>query len=426
MVEFPGRRLRSKSGNWHRFRFQLAGALLFAALLPYLVRIATLTGPNPPGQIGQTLVGSVCAIVAGTWLFRNLSTYPGVEASAYIVPSFSLSYATTLFVFFLGRFDYNRGILLAGFLISIVWFYIVYSRMNRQQALRIGLVPFGAVDMIKEVGSIEWLTLTEPTANVTHIDGVVADLRIDMPDDWDRCLADFALLGIPVYHVKHLHESLTGRVEVEHLSENSFGSLAPSSAYLIAKHVSEWIAAAVVLAVTSPLLAIVALAIRIDSPGPAIFRQRRVGYRGRRFEVYKFRTMMLANEGGEAREAAITRAADLRVTRLGRFLRATRIDEIPQLFNVLKGEMSWIGPRPEAEILSKWYEAEIPFYRYRHIVRPGITGWAQVSQGHVAEVDEVRAKLHYDFYYIKNFSPWIDMLIVGRTIRTMLTGFGSR
>ncbi|HTG37985.1 sugar transferase, partial [Sphingomonas sp.] len=114
------------------------------------------------------------------------------------------------------------------------------------------------------------------------------------------------------------------------------------------------------------------------------------------------------------------------VTRIGRFLRQSRIDELPQLINVLKGEMSWIGPRPEASVLSQWYESKIPFYRYRHIVRPGITGWAQVHQGHVANVDEVTEKLHYDFYYIKQFSLWIDLIIVGRTIRTMMTGFGAR
>ena len=115
-----------------------------------------------------------------------------------------------------------------------------------------------------------------------------------------------------------------------------------------------------------------------------------------------------------------------RVTRVGNFLRRSRIDELPQILNILKGEMSWIGPRPEAAILSSWYTGEIPFYRYRHVVKPGISGWAQVNQGHVAQVDEVHRKLHYDFYYIKYFSPWLDLLIVFRTIRTMASGFGSR
>jgi lipopolysaccharide/colanic/teichoic acid biosynthesis glycosyltransferase len=128
----------------------------------------------------------------------------------------------------------------------------------------------------------------------------------------------------------------------------------------------------------------------------------------------------------DERLAAITNEADERITRVGRFLRHTRIDELPQVFNILKMEMSWIGPRPEAEVLSVWYTSELPFYRYRHVVKPGISGWAQVNQGHVAAVEEVHRKLQYDFYYIKYFSPWLDILILMRTIKTMLTGFGSR
>jgi lipopolysaccharide/colanic/teichoic acid biosynthesis glycosyltransferase len=126
------------------------------------------------------------------------------------------------------------------------------------------------------------------------------------------------------------------------------------------------------------------------------------------------------------RRVAMTATDDARITRLGRVLRRTRIDEVPQIVNVLAGEMSWIGPRPEAAVLSEWYEAEIPFYRYRHIVRPGVSGWAQVSQGHVSEIDDVLKKLSYDFFYISRFTFWIDMLIVVRTIKTLQTGFGSR
>jgi lipopolysaccharide/colanic/teichoic acid biosynthesis glycosyltransferase len=132
------------------------------------------------------------------------------------------------------------------------------------------------------------------------------------------------------------------------------------------------------------------------------------------------------SEGEAGRDRFITRENDVRITRIGRWLRRARIDELPQIINILKGEMSWIGPRPEASKLSAWYESEIPFYRYRHVVVPGITGWAQVSQGHVAEIHDVRTKLQYDFYYIRNFSLWLDLLIIAKTIKTMLTGFGSK
>jgi lipopolysaccharide/colanic/teichoic acid biosynthesis glycosyltransferase len=152
-----------------------------------------------------------------------------------------------------------------------------------------------------------------------------------------------------------------------------------------------------------------------------------MGYRGRTFTMYKFRSMTVpSGKPEDPRLSAMTQDDDDRVTRVGRVLRRYRIDELAQVINILKGEMSWIGPRPEAVPLSLWYEEELPFYRYRHIVRPGISGWAQVRQGHVAEVDDVLWKLHYDFYYIKNFSFWLDLLIIAATIRTVFSGFGAR
>ena len=183
--------------------------------------------------------------------------------------------------------------------------------------------------------------------------------------------------------------------------------------------------ALVALPLFSPALLLIALAIRLDSAGPVLFRQKRMGFRGEPFEVYKFRTMRPVTappSDSDARRAAITQSDDDRITRIGRILRRTRIDEIPQILNILRGEMSWIGPRPEAMALSAWYQSEIAFYSYRHVVKPGITGWAQVNQGHVAEIHDVHYKLCYDFYYIKYLSAWLDALIVFRTIRTVITG----
>src|SRR5690606_22361394 len=151
--------------------------------------------------------------------------------------------------------------------------------------------------------------------------------------------------------------------------------------YIKIKQTIDWLAALIVLIVTSPLLLVLALLIRLESPGPALFRQERVGYRGAVFTLYKFRSMRDGDDGSLAvRDKAITREGDPRITRIGRVLRRSRLDELPQLINILRGEMSWIGPRPEAVVLSRWYDAELAFYPYRHIVRPGITGWAQVNQ----------------------------------------------
>jgi lipopolysaccharide/colanic/teichoic acid biosynthesis glycosyltransferase len=153
-----------------------------------------------------------------------------------------------------------------------------------------------------------------------------------------------------------------------------------------------------------------------------LFRQTRMGFRGKPFTIYKFRTMTVDAETGHR----FTEENDPRISRLGRVLRRYRIDELPQIINILAGEMSWIGPRPESIALAEWYESQIPFYSYRHIVRPGITGWAQVNQGNVAMITAATAKLYYDFYYIKHLSPWIELLIAARTVRIVLTGFGAR
>ncbi|OYY67821.1 MAG: undecaprenyl-galactosyl transferase [Sphingomonas sp. 28-63-12] len=314
-----------------------------------------------------------------------------------------------------------------SYISCIFWYFTCHFLGKRARRLRLAYIPLGKARHAHRITNIDWLLLSDDMAELPNCDGIVVDLRAKLSDHWERFIAERAIAGVPVYHFKQIEESVTGRVDIEHLSENSFGALYPGLAYIKIKQWIDLISALVLGLALLPLLIGIALAIRIDSPGPALFLQRRVGYRGPSFTVFKFRTMHHhPKTNDDARNAAITRADDARITRLGHFLRRSRIDELPQMLNILNGEMSWIGPRPEVCALSAWYETEIPFYRYRHIVRPGITGWAQVNQGHVETVEDVHTKLQFDFYYIKYFSPWLDVLIVFRTIRTMLTGFGSK
>lgn len=172
-----------------------------------------------------------------------------------------------------------------------------------------------------------------------------------------------------------------------------------------------------------PLLVLTALAIKLDSHGPVLYRQRRVGFGGKEFEVFKFRSMIANAEAGGPQYAAVK---DKRITRVGSVIRKFRIDEIPQAINVLKGEMSFVGPRPERPEFVRELEKEIPLYHCRHLVKPGITGWAQVKYEYAASVEGARAKLRYDLYYIRHFSPFLDLLIVLMTIRVALFGLGSR
>lgn len=418
--------IRSKS-PLNLFRYQLLTGILVSAVLPYAIRAWTLAPTDSVEVLNKTFAAVLLATVLGVWLIRTLNTYPGVEKTSSVLPSFAISYGLILTVLVLGRIEYNRVTLLSGLVLSCAWFYLLRILVGRWSNFAIAMTPFSGGHERKEFPGISWRYFAEPTEIPVGVDAVAVDLRQDLPDSWERALADIALSGIPVLHTKHLLESLTGRVEIEHLSEDNFGSLSPVSPYATAKYCIDRVLAAAGLLLLFPVLLVCSILIRMDSPGPAWFKQRRIGYQGHPFTVYKMRTMQQSRVDGDcARSAAMTATGDARITRIGRFLRRSRLDELPQLLNVLKGEMSLIGPRPEAEVLGQWYEAEIPFYRYRHIVRPGITGWAQVNQGHVANMDEVKQKLHYDFYYIKNFSPWIDALIVARTIRTMITGFGAR
>lgn len=411
----------------YRWRYQLGGCVFLAAVSPYALRWLTLSETQFLLPLHVTLVANIVAIFLGTWLFRSITTFPGAEGSSYILPTFSAVYGALAVIFLLGRLDYNRPLFFAGYVISVAWFYWLMGALRRRQSLRIGVVAVADQYALPAVEGIHWVPIRRSVDQPDGLDAVTADLREDLPNEWDRRLTDWALAGVPVYHFKHLVESLTGRVELEHLSENSFGSLTPVSAYMSLKHCCDWLAALVIGSMMLPLLAMLAVAIKLVSPGPALFRQTRIGYRGVPFTVYKFRTMRVPSaDADDARRSAMTQADDERIFPFGRFLRKSRLDELPQLINVLRGEMSWIGPRPEAVVLSHWYETEIPFYRYRHIVRPGIAGWAQVCQGHVSEVADVKSKLHYDFYYIKHFSLWIDILITMRTISTMVTGFGSK
>ena len=191
----------------------------------------------------------------------------------------------------------------------------------------------------------------------------------------------------------------------------------------LVKRIFDLVAASSLLFVTLPVMAITALAILFETGAPIIYRQERVGFRGRIFTVFKFRSMGLdAERGGQARWAV---ARDPRVTRVGRVIRRLRIDELPQLFNVLRGEMSFVGPRPERPEFVEMLTSQVPFYAVRHSVKPGLTGWAQVRYSYGATVEQSVRKLEYDLYYVKNHTLVLDVMVLLETVRVVLLGEGA-
>ncbi|RHX78248.1 sugar transferase [Leptospira yasudae] len=371
----------------------------------------------------NTIVAALFSFTFSVFSLRKIFKFPVAQSSAYIVPIVTLSFAITISFFFFNRRPYSSQVLSVAYLTTLVWCFSGYFIGHRYRILQIAYIPLGAAKEMESTHGAEFYPLNVPSLDGKSYDAVVADLASEeLSPEYEKFLAKCTLSGIPVYHTKQIKEALTGRVKMNHLSENEFGSLLPSQFYGFLKRVIDLIACFVLIPLTFPLLIVTAILIRLESKGPAVFLQKRMGYRGRTFTMYKFRSMFTDQSGQGFTEGP----SDPRITRVGRIIRKYRIDELPQLFNVLFGSMSFIGPRPESYELSQWYENEVPFFSYRHIVRPGITGWAQVEQGYAAEVDGMNVKLEYDFYYIKNFSFWLDMLITFKTIKTILTGFGAR
>jgi sugar transferase (PEP-CTERM system associated) len=234
--------------------------------------------------------------------------------------------------------------------------------------------------------------------------------------------------GVHVNEISSFLERETGRVDLATVNPSWFifsdGFTAGQRLSKVAKRLFDIVASLLVLTIMAPFVIIAALAVKADSSGPAFYSQRRVGLYGQDYFIYKIRSMRQdAEAGGKAIWAS---EADPRITRIGKFLRMTRIDEIPQAWNVLKGEMSFVGPRPERPEFVAELEEEIPYYAERHMVKPGLTGWAQINYPYGASIEDARAKLEYDLYYAKNYTPFLDLLILLQTLRVVLWPEGAR
>lgn len=354
---------------------------------------------------------------------QKLEVHPQKRPTLYIFPIILTVYSFFLAILIVGHLPYSTKILLIGILMTLVFLAFFYSLDMRARQLRLFCVPSGEVNSLKNSRIVKFKPLKKPILPKTPFNGVVVDFRDEtLSSDWEKFLTDCALKKIQIYNLLQLKETLTGQVNVKHLAENTFGDLAPSEQVMISKRVIDLLFLVFIAPVAIPFMILIAVWVMLDSEGGPFYIQERMGLGGKHFKLIKFRSMSVAYEG-----SLFTESGEMhRITKVGKIIRKYRIDELPQFWNVLKGDMSLIGPRPESVKLAEWYQNEVPFFMYRHVVRPGISGWAQVMHGYAAGVDEMKDKLAYDFYYIKHFSLWLDLLIWYKTIRTVLTGFGSR
>ena len=304
---------------------------------------------------------------------------------------------------------------------------------DRRHSLGVELVGFIDADEGKDRPGHDSPAIVGSIADIPaivrdrHVDRVVVSLadargKFSMGELLKMKLND----GVTFDHLASVYERYTGKIAVENLRPSylvfseGFRKTRNLSA---AKRALDILLAIVGIAVLGPVMLLVAVAVRLGSSGPALYRQERVGQNGRPFTVVKFRTMRTDAEA--ATGAVWSVQNDPRVTRVGRVLRRTRLDEVPQLFNVLRGEMSFVGPRPERQHFVDSLVEQIPFYGQRHVLRPGLTGWAQVRHQYGSSVEDSMQKLQYDLYYIKHLSIAFDLFIIIETVKTVLVRRGS-
>jgi sugar transferase (PEP-CTERM system associated) len=305
---------------------------------------------------------------------------------------------------------------------------------DRRQELGVEIVGFVDPDPTRlgmpvlnpgVVGGIDDIPLLVSNLNVDRVVVSLVDARGKLP--MDRLLDIRLDSGVTFDHLASVYEEYTGKIAVENLRPSWLifsEGFRKTRLLMTAKRVLDIAFSAVGLLLGAPIMLLVAVAVRLTSRGPVLYHQRRVGRHGREFTAHKFRTM---RENAESGTGPVWSAVnDTRITPVGGFLRRTRLDEMPQLWNVLVGDMSFVGPRPERPEFVHELTERIPFYGQRHVLKPGLTGWAQVRYTYGASVEDAIEKLQYDLYYIKNLSIALDFVIVLETIKTVLTRRGAR
>jgi sugar transferase (PEP-CTERM system associated) len=438
--------------------------LLFAALLA----LAVLEGSAPDGRLAArgllaVLVVQLCLYYGDLYGLQALRSR--TEFLVRLGRGLAMAVAALSLVYYLlPSLALGRGLLLAYLpvaALTVLGWHTLYRWLGGHEALRDTVLILGtghaaqqiAVEMLRRaplgyrvagflgehpaevgrrlvnpsvVGTLRDLPALVDALKVSTIVVALEDRRGRLPvEELLRCRVS----GLKVEDGPSFYEQLTGKILLSDLRPSwlvfSPGFTKPRRLMRATKRASELVIAVVLLLVLSPLLALLVLLIRLDSPGPALYRQPRVGLRGGVFDLLKLRTMRWQAEAATGPVWTSSRA-DARITRLGRWLRKLRLDELPQLVNIVRGEMSFVGPRPERPHFVEQLRKVIPYYDERHTAQPGITGWAQVKFGYGSTIEDSERKLQFDLYYIKNMSLLLDLAIVLDTFKVMVVGRGAR
>ncbi len=367
-----------------------------------------------------------CFLLSGLIKFYpRLSIGPDVYALAFVLLTPALISWRRFYDWVVGHTFFRERIYILG---SGATANGIYDCLQSRRELGMEVVGWRDIHALgkparKQIWIEELAQVATAKPPVHRIIVAVEDARDELPV---QDLLNLRFAGFTVERANDLNERLSGKIQLDGLRPSNFlysdGFRINRWQQFIRQFVS-MIVAGVGLLLFMPFFPIVAMLVKITSEGPIFFRQTRVGMAGRTFYVYKFRSMFTNAEAGGAKWATKN---DPRVTKWGMIMRKTRIDEIPQLWNVLRGDMGFVGPRPERPEFVPMLSEHLPFYYLRHLIRPGLTGWAQVRYGYGATLAEAREKLEYDLYYIKHASLGLDMLIMFETVKTVLRRRGAQ
>ena len=390
-----------------------AMAVLVSIIIYYFIPFITPSLPQSRSDLFLLPIMAISLIVIWRYLYAVIFVQPSFNQTAVVIGA---GWSGRTLAQAISERDNLQNKRYSGMSYHILGFI---DDDDEKQGVEIEGIPvLGNRDTLLDV--IERLQPDEVVVAITHLQRIHGKLF--------KAILDCQEKGIPLITMTALYEKLTGRVAVEHAGRDIHVVLPierPSAfrLYLVFRRLMEIVVSLLGCLILLIFMPMVWLIQKLSDPGDLFYRQERVGYGGKTFQVIKFRTMIMNAEKNTG--AVWAKENDDRITTFGRIMRKTRLDEIPQFWNVLKGDMSLIGPRPERPEFVKTLEKDIPFYRVRHSVKPGITGWAQVKYRYGASTEDSLIKLQYDLYYIKHLGPYLELSILMRTVQVML-GFQGR
>lgn len=402
----------------------IGGALLLAfGVLPFVYAVLLVdiswTSALSGASLVHVLINASANAVVMIWASRLQGRFDRKLAGA--LSRVLIVHGALAFWMLVGRQPYSNQVVLMAAMASALFAPLVVFIKHRTVEVRAAFL--GAWHPLVDHVQVQCDLVRDPETSLAQYDVLLTANVTDLSPEWAAALSRAMLMGKSVRLVAEFVEETQGIVSLEHFDLEHLPEAGLTS-YRTRKRLMDIGLVLVALPIALPALLFGCLVVLLTMGRPIFFIQSRVGLGGRAFQMFKLRTMHTRVATGE--ERATSGRDDIRITPAGRWLRRFRVDELPQLLNVLIGDMSVIGPRPEWTVLSDSYMKSLPAYTYRHLVRPGITGWAQVKGGYAADLAETRAKVGYDLFYIKNLSFSLDVQILVRTIWTLLSGSGAR